>query len=90
MKTIRTENFVACDFCNGGEDSYGGVLIGSTAVCGNCSENNKFTIKGIPNQDLESKDEISKYFDSGKTFQENVENYRLEQYGTKDAVTIIY
>ena len=29
---------VACDFCNYGEESKGGVLIGSYAVCGDCSE----------------------------------------------------
>tara|TARA_R100000808_G_scaffold9507_4_gene26064 strand:+ start:2171 stop:2458 length:288 start_codon:yes stop_codon:yes gene_type:complete len=90
MKIIRTENFVACDFCNEGADSYGGVLVGSgTAVCGNCSEKNEFTHKGIPNQAYEHKDEISEYFDKDKTFQENVEQYRLEKYGTKYATTII-
>ena len=90
MTVIRTENFLVCDFCNEGADSYGGVLVGSTAICGNCSEKNGFTNEGIPNQAYEFKDEISKYFDNDKTFQENVEEYRLEQYGTKDAVTIIY
>ena len=89
MNVIRTECFVACDFCNEGEDTLGGVLIGSTAVCGNCSEKNEFTCKGVPNQAYEYKNEISKYFDNGKTFQENVEEYRLEQYGTRDAITII-
>jgi len=90
MTIIRTENFVACDFCNEGADSHGGVLIGSgTAVCGNCSEKNEFTRKGIPNQAYEYKDEISEYFDKDKTFQENVEEYRLKHIGTRDAITII-
>ena len=89
MTVIRTENFVVCDFCNEGADSYGGVLVGSTAICGNCSEKNGFTSEGIPNQAYEFKDEISKYFDKDKTFQENVEEYRLKHIGTRDAITII-
>ena len=63
MTVIRTENFVVCDFCNEGADSYGGVLVGSTAICGNCSEKNGFTSEGIPNQAYEFKDEIWEMLD---------------------------
>ena len=39
MEIINIGDDVYCDFCNSdGEDSYGGVLIGSNAVCGHCCE----------------------------------------------------
>tara|TARA_R100001082_G_scaffold44518_1_gene23709 strand:- start:8577 stop:8861 length:285 start_codon:yes stop_codon:yes gene_type:complete len=89
VTVIRTENFVVCDFCNEGADTFGGVLVGGTAICGNCSEKQKMTINDEPNMNYEFADEITKYFNNKKTFQENVEQHRLEQYGTRDAITII-
>ena len=55
---------VACDFCNEGEDSMGGVIIGSWAICGNCA-------KGLSHPE-----EIDEHFDPSKTFRENVLAYR--------------
>ena len=77
---------VVCDFCNDeGTLSKGGVLIGSYAVCGKCSEKNKYYDK-----DHENADEIDRIFDKEKTFQQNVLEYRKEAYGTSDAITQIY
>ena len=60
---------VACDFCNYGEESKGGVLIGSYAVCGDCSEKRGYY-----------KDEKS----NSKTFKQNVLDYRKKEYGSSD------
>ncbi len=75
-------DLVVCDFCNGdGKLSKGGVLIGSNAICGDCSDKN-----GYYKADYEYKDEISKVFDKDKTFQENVLEHRKETYGSSDGI----
>ena len=75
---------VACDFCNFGEETKGGVLIGSYAVCGDCSDKN-----GYYDKDYENADEIDEHFNKEKTFRENVLDYRKRVYGTSDAIQVI-
>ena len=70
---------VACDFCNYGEDSYGGVLIGSYAVWGNCSEKRGY-YKDEKNTDVDL------IFDNSKTFKQNVLDYRKKEYGSPDLI----
>ena len=78
METINIGDFVCCDFCNSnGEDSKGGVMIGSHAVCGLCCEKH-----GYNKPDYIHKDEISEIFPKDKTFKENVLIYRLRTTGT--------
>ena len=74
---INDGDFVACDFCNGGEDTMGGVLLGSYAICDNCART------------LSNPEEVDFLFDPTKTFRENVLKYREETYGTSDAITVI-
>lgn len=70
--------FVACDFCNEGEETFGGVLIGSYAICGDCAKK------------ITEVDEIDERFDENKTFRQNVLEYRQRVYGTRDAITQIW
>jgi hypothetical protein len=79
-----TENwgeFVACDFCNEGEETMGGLLTGSYAVCGDCVEK-----KGMLKDDYPYKDELTEIWPDNKTFRTNVLEYRLRTTGTKDAI----
>ena len=135
---------VICDFCNGdGRFSMGGVLVGSYAVCGECSandgyieiahhskednnsdytevaqlspvfleiineldtikksstnngydtiietENNKYLLRYTDKAlGLFSEDEITRLWDLGKTFQENVLAHRKETTGTSDGIS---
>ena len=74
---------VVCDFCNAdGKESKGGVLVGSYAICGKCTDKH-----GYLKDDYEYKDEIAEVFDKDKTFQENVLAYREKTYGTRDGFT---
>ena len=75
---------VACDFCNYGEETYGGVLIGSYAICGDCCDKNHYD---KPN--YEYSNEVDVIFDKDKTFRDNVLNYRYKTTGSKDAIQII-
>ena len=85
MEIINIGDFVCCDFCNSdGEETYGGVLIGSNAICGNCCEKNDYY-----NPDFKFKDEITEFFSKDKTFKENVLNYRLRTTGTDEGEIII-
>lgn len=70
-----TEQFVACDICNFGEETLGGGMVGSYAMCGNC-------IKDIKNPD--------ELFDPTKTFRQNVLNYRQCVYGTSEGTIEFY
>ena len=82
---INIGDFVCCDFCNSdGEHTYGGVLIGSNAVCGKCCEKN-----GYYKPDFEYKDEIKEFFPKDKTFKVNVLDYRMRAYGETDGKIII-
>ena len=88
-KLVYSQNLgdlVICDFCNAdGKDSVGGVMIGSYAICGDCSEKNNY-------YDKESKDadEIDLVFSKDKTFQENVLLYRKHQTGSSDGIMSLY
>ena len=80
METINIGDFVCCDFCNSdGEDSHGGVLVGSNAICGICCEKH-----GYNKPDYKYKDEVSEVFPKDKTFKENVLTYRLRTTGTTE------
>ena len=59
---------VCCDFCNLGDGTMGGVMIGSNAVCGDCCEKNGYY--------LDSATEIDYYYNRNKTFKDNVLEYR--------------
>jgi hypothetical protein len=61
---LDEDEFVACDFCNEGEDTMGGVIVGGWAICGDCSK------------DLSHPEEIDEVLDPEKTFRENVLAYR--------------
>ena len=86
-KDVEQTNYgevVCCDFCNQGEESKGGVMIGSNAVCGTCCES-----KGYYKDDYKYKDEIDLIFDKDKTFKQNVLEYRKKTYGTSDLIVTI-
>ena len=89
MKLMHSSNvgeLVVCDFCNkDGKLSKGGVVIGSNAVCGDCSDKN-----GYYDDDYKYADEIEEFFDKNKTFQENVCDFRKRKTGTSDGVIKIY
>lgn len=59
---------VCCDFCNLGDDTMGGVMIGSNAVCGDCCKKNDYY--------FDKANDVDYYFDRNKTFKENVLQYR--------------
>ncbi len=85
MEVINIGDFVCCDFCNGdGEDSHGGVLVGSSAICGHCCEKH-----GYDKPDYKYKDEVSEIFPKDKTFKENVLAYRLKTTGRVEGEIII-
>ena len=82
---IDLGDFVCCDFCNSdGEDSHGGVVVGSSAICGFCCEQN-----GYYKDDYEFKDEITEFFSLAHTFKENVLDYRKRTTGTTRGEIII-
>ena len=81
---IDIGDFVCCDFCNAGENSLGGVIIGSNAICGDCCEKN-----GYYKPDYEFKDEISEFLSVFKTFKNNVLEYRKKTTGTTSGEIII-
>jgi len=88
MKLIHYENIgdlVLCDFCNQENDSMGGTIIGSYAICGVCSEKN-----GYYNDDYKYKDEISRILPKDKTFKQNVLDYRDEITGSTNGTINIW
>ena len=79
VKVIDIGDFVCCDFCNSdGEDSHGGVMVGSNAVCGICCEKN-----GYYKSDYKYKGEIGEFFPKDKTFKETVLEYLLRTTASK-------
>lgn len=68
-------DMVACDFCNEGEETMGGLLIGSYAICGDCAKT------------ISHPEEITERFDENKTFRQNVLEYRKRAYGFTEAIT---
>lgn len=81
---INGGDVVICDFCNGGDETMGGVLIGSSAVCGDCTDR-----YGYDKEGYKYANEVSEIFDKERSFKDNVLGYRLKTYGTSDAITII-
>jgi len=61
---------VCCDFCNFGEDTMGGVMIGSNAICGDCCKKNDYY--------YDKAEDVDYYFDRNRTFKENVLKYRKD------------
>ena len=83
----ETNNYgevVACDFCNLGEETRGGVLIGSHAVCGDCCDKH-----GYDKKEYKYSNEVDVIFDKEKTFRDNVLEYREKAYGTRAAIQTI-
>ena len=78
---------VVCDGCNGpyGDNMMGGVLIGHSAYCGECSD--KY---GYDKPDYEYADEITEVMLKSKTFKENVLDYRKKTTGSSDGIQKIY
>ena len=83
-KIINGGDVVICDFCNGGDETMGGVIVGSSAVCGDCTDR-----YGYDKEDYEYANEVGEVFDKERSFKDNVLEYRLKVYGTSDAITII-
>jgi hypothetical protein len=83
-KIINGGDVVICDFCNGGDKTMGGVIVGSSAVCGDCTDR-----YGYDKEDYEYANEVSEVFDKERSFKDNVLEYRLKVYGTSDAITVI-
>tara|TARA_B100000700_G_C14231611_1_gene483881 strand:+ start:107 stop:403 length:297 start_codon:yes stop_codon:yes gene_type:complete len=81
MQKISIGTQVFCDFCNGGADTKGGVMLGSYAVCGNCCERNGY-------YDTKS-DEIDEVFDKNKTFKVNVLDRRKRTTGSSEGIITI-
>ena len=80
MITYNIGDFVCCDFCNSdGTDTKGGVLVGSSAICGKCCEQN-----GYYEENYKYKDEITEFFSMANTFRENVLDYRKRTTGTAE------
>lgn len=75
---IDNGEFVACDFCNYGEETLGGVMVGTYAICGDCAKT------------ISHPEEIQMVFDQTKTFRQNVLNYRQEAYGETEAKIEFY
>lgn len=90
MVLIEESNFgdeVCCDGCNGpyGDNMDGGVIIGSGAYCGECSDKYGYT-----SPMYKYSDEISEILDEDRTFKENVLDYRKRMTGSSDAIMRIY
>ena len=83
-KIINGGDVVICDVCNGGDETMGGVIVGSSAVCGDCTDR-----YGYDKEDYEYANEVSEVFDKERSFKDNVLEYRLKVYGTSDAITVI-
>ena len=66
-KIINGGDVVICDFCNGGEETMGGVIVGSSAVCGDCTDR-----YGYDKEDYEYANEVSEIFDKERSFKDNV------------------
>tara|TARA_R110000824_G_scaffold2234_7_gene10464 strand:- start:1764 stop:2027 length:264 start_codon:yes stop_codon:yes gene_type:complete len=81
-ETTNYGDVVACDFCNYGEESMGGVLIGSYAICGECCDSRGYY------KDEHSAD-VTETFDTSKTFRDNVLEYRKKVYGSSDLIQTI-
>jgi hypothetical protein len=81
VQEINIGTQVLCDFCNGGANSMGGVMLGSYAVCGQCCERNDYY-----NTD---NDEIDEVFDRNKTFKINVLERRKRTTGSSDGIITI-
>ena len=78
---IDIGDMVCCDFCNYGDESMGGVLIGSHAICGDCCD--KY---GYDKPDYEHAHEVDRIFPKDKTFKENVLNLRQETTGQTSGI----
>ena len=81
---INIGHVVVCDFCNSQEESMGGVMVGSNAVCGVCTKKS-----GYDKPDYIYANEINTIFDKEKTFKENVLEYRKKTTGSRDGTIMI-
>jgi|TARA_R110000824_G_scaffold98780_5_gene235513 hypothetical protein len=89
-KLIHVDNFgevVVCDGCNGpyGDNLMGGVIIGRSAYCGECSDKYGYT-----KPDYEFADEVDEIMNNNETFNENVLQFRERITGSRDGIQKIY
>lgn len=77
---------VVCDGCNGpyGENSKGGALVGSYAMCSECCDKYRYD-----KPDYKYADKVDEIWDKEKTFKDNVLEYRQRAYGSRDAISKI-
>ena len=88
VNEINAGNVVCCDGCNGPYDENkrnGGVIIGSSAYCQECSDRYGWEAEGY-----EHADEITDIMDKDKTFEQNVLDYREKMTGSTNAISRIY
>ena len=80
---INMHDTVLCDGCNGpyGDNKKGGVIIGSSAYCGECAD--KY---GYADENYEYADEIDEIMDLNKSFKDNVLEYRKRITGSSDGI----
>ena len=91
-KIINGGDFVVCDFCNGGDETMGGMIVGNSAICGDCTDEwiwKKGYKRDTDPEDYKDDLGIDEVFDREKSFKDNVLEYRLKVYGTSDAITVI-
>ena len=83
VHVINAGENVCCDGCNGpyGNNIYGGVIIGGSAYCGECSD--KY---GYSNEDYKYADEITEIMDFNKSCKDNVLEYRKRMTGSSDGI----
>ena len=88
VNEINAGSAVCCDGCNGPYDENkmnGGVIIGSSAYCQECSDRYGWEAK-----DYEYADEVTEVMDKDKTFEQNVLDYREKMTGSTNAISRIY
>ena len=84
---INTYDTVICDGCNGpyGDNINGGVIIGSSAYCGECADKYHYY-----SSNYEHKHEINEFMDLNKSFKDNVLEYRKRKTGSSDGIMRIF
>lgn len=87
VNEINCGDVVCCDGCNGpyGDNMMGGVIIGSSAYCGECCDKYNYT---SPNYKYAN--EIDEILDGKSTFKKNVLKYRKRMNGSSDGIMRIY
>ena len=87
VEVINSGDTVCCDGCNGpyGDNINGGVIIGSSAYCGECADKYHYY-----SSNYEHKHEINEFMDLNKSFKDNVLEYRKRTTGSSDGIMRIF